>query len=110
MQVALDRVRLGEDDPEFPECQGILKSATISFGQNLVVSDLRRAQAAAESCDLLLAVGSTLSVFPIANVVPVAKSAGSAVVIVNASPTEMDPLAEVVIRGSISEVLPQLCR
>jgi NAD-dependent deacetylase len=109
MQEALDRVRLGEDDPDCPSCGGILKSATISFGQNLVPGDLRRAQVAAESSDLLLAVGSTLSVFPIANMVPVAKSTGSAVVIVNASPTEMDALAEVVVRGSISDVLPRLC-
>jgi NAD-dependent deacetylase len=110
MQQALDRVRLGEEDPDCPECSGILKSATISFGQNLVADDLRRAQAAAESSDLVLAVGSTLSVFPVANVVPVAKSTGSAVVIVNRSPTEMDALAEVVVRGSISEVLTDLCR
>lgn len=108
MQVALDRVRLGESDPDCPECAGILKSATISFGQNLVVEDLQRAQAAAEACDLLLAVGSTLGVYPIANVVPVARRSGASVVIVNGSPTEMDDLAHVVVRGSISEVLPSL--
>ena len=108
MQVALDRVRQGDDDPHCPDCDGILKSATISFGQNLVFEDLRRAEAAAQSCDLLLAVGSTLSVFPIANVVPVARSRGAAVVIVNGSPTEMDHLADVVVRGSISELLPAI--
>lgn len=109
MQEVLDRVRQGEEDPECPICGGILKSATISFGQNLVAEDLERSQTAAEKADLILAVGSTLSVFPIANVVPVGKSHGATVVIVNGSPTEMDQLGDVVIRGSISEILPQLC-
>lgn len=108
MQTALDRVRLGEDDPFCPECDGLLKSATISFGQNLVVEDLQRAEAAAQSCDLLLAVGTTLAVFPIANVVPVAKTNGAKIIIVNGSPTEMDGLADVLIQGSISDVLPRL--
>ncbi|MFV0260608.1 MAG: SIR2 family NAD-dependent protein deacylase [Acidimicrobiales bacterium] len=108
MQVALDRVRQGEDDPPCPKCGGILKSATISFGQGLVEDDLWRAQKAAEECDLLLAVGTTLGVYPIANVVPVAVRHGARVVIVNGSPTEMDQLADVVIQGSISEILPRI--
>ncbi len=109
MQDVLNRVRLGEDDPECPKCGGILKSATISFGQNLVAEDLQRAQTASESCDLMLAVGSTLAVYPIANAVPIAKNSGAGVVIVNGSPTEMDELGDVVVRGSISDVLPQIC-
>jgi len=109
MGVVLDRVRLGEDDPPCPICDGILKSATISFGQQLVARDLLRAQVAAENCDLMLAVGTTLAVYPIAAVVPTAKSAGARVVIVNAEPTEMDHLADMVLRRSISEVLPQIC-
>ncbi len=108
MQVALDRVRSGETDPDCPDCGGILKSSTISFGQSLVVEDLERADRAARDGDLLLAIGSTLSVFPIANVVPVAKRSGSPVIIVNGGPTEMDDLADVVVRGSISQVLPTL--
>ncbi len=108
MEVALDRVRAGEDDPLCRACGGILKSATISFGQSLVHEDLVRAEAAAAACDLLLAVGSTLSVFPIAGVVPVAKQSGADVVIVNGSPTEMDALADVVVQGSISAVLPEI--
>ncbi|MGI9611360.1 MAG: SIR2 family NAD-dependent protein deacylase [Acidimicrobiales bacterium] len=106
MQEALDRVRQGEDDPTCPECSGILKSKTISFGQSLVAEDLQRAQIAAENCDLMLAVGTTLGVYPIANAVPIAKQAGAPVVIVNGSETEMDYLGDVVIRGSISGVLP----
>jgi NAD-dependent deacetylase len=104
----LDRVRAGEADPSCTACGGMLKSATISFGQALVPEDLARAEAAAEACDLLLAVGSTLSVYPAAGMVPLARRAGAAVVIVNAEPTEMDALADVVVRGSISEVLPRI--
>ena len=108
MERALDRVRAGEDDPPCRTCGGILKSATISFGQNLVVEDLQRAQAAAERCDLLLAVGSTLSVYPIADVVPVARMSGARIVIVNGSETAMDDLADAVLRGPIGEILPAL--
>lgn len=108
MVEALNRVRQGEDDPACPRCQGILKSATISFGQNLVMEDIERSNDAAASCDLLLAVGSTLAVFPVARVVPIAKTAGARIVIVNGSPTEMDNLADVVVSGSISEVLPRI--
>jgi NAD-dependent deacetylase len=108
MERALARVRAGEEDPACRSCGGILKSATISFGQNLIARDLQRAEAAAQDCDLLLAVGSTLSVFPIAGVVPVAKRAGARIVIVNAEPTEMDALADALIRGPIGTILPLL--
>jgi NAD-dependent deacetylase len=108
MERALARVRAGEDDPACRTCGGILKSATISFGQGLLVDDLRRADAAARRADVLLAVGTTLGVYPIANVVPLAKSHGALVVIVNAGPTEMDDLADIRLEGSISEILPAL--
>ncbi len=108
IEKALDRVRAGEDDPACRSCGGILKTATISFGQGLVHDDLVRADAAARRADLMLAVGTTLGVYPIANVVPLAKSHGAPVVIVNGGPTEMDDLADVRIEGSISDVLPAL--
>ena len=108
MERALERVRAGEDDPPCRTCGGILKSATISFGQNLVVDDLERAQRAAEECDLLLAVGSSLGVYPAAGMVPIAKEAGAALIIVNAEPTPFDPVADAVLQGSISELLPAL--
>jgi NAD-dependent deacetylase len=107
---ALARVEAGEDDPPCRSCGGILKTATISFGQGLVQSDMERAQRAAHTCDLMLAVGSTLSVYPAAGVVPLAKERGARVVIVNAEPTAMDGLADVVLRGSITEILPQIVR
>jgi NAD-dependent deacetylase len=108
MERALARVRAGEEDPPCRTCGGILKSATISFGQGLVPEDLRRAEQAARACDLMLAVGTKLSVYPIAGVVPVAKEAGARVIILNAEPTEMDALADVILRGSISALLPRL--
>jgi NAD-dependent deacetylase len=110
-----DRVRAGEDDPTCQEltragtiCAGILKSATISFGQSLVVADLRRAEEAAARCDVLLCVGSTLAIYPAAGLVPIAAHSGAVVVIVNGGSTEMDAVADVVVNGSISEILPAL--
>lgn len=109
MQPFLDRVSAGEADPACPDCGGVVKSATISFGQNLVEADLERAFAAASACDLLLCIGTTLSVGPINRMVPMAAAARASIVIVNRDPTEMDRSASVVIRSSISEVLPRIC-
>jgi NAD-dependent deacetylase len=106
MEDALDRVRNGEDDPPCPACGGIIKSATISFGQQLVPEDIQRAEEAALEADLMLAVGSTLQVHPVAGVVPLAKRAGARVVIVNNEPTPYDGIADAVIREPIGVVLP----
>jgi NAD-dependent deacetylase len=108
IEPTLDRVRAGDPDPACERCGGILKSATISFGQPLEPAVLAGAEEAAASCDLLLAVGSTLSVYPAAGLVPLAYRNGSPVVIVNAQPTPFDDLAAAVVRGSISDVLPAL--
>jgi NAD-dependent deacetylase len=108
MERALERVRNGEDDPACRTCGGMLKSATISFGQALVTEDLDRAEAAAQQCDLLLAVGSTLGVYPVAAIVPVAKRHGAKIVIVNGAPTEMDDIADAVLQGPIGELLPAI--
>jgi NAD-dependent deacetylase len=108
MEPVLDRLRAGEDDPDCRRCGGVLKSATISFGQSLVMEDLARAHRAALECDLLLAVGSTLTVSPACDLVPVAAGAGAAVVIVNAQPTPYDGMAAAVVRAPISDVLPEL--
>ena len=105
----LDRVRAGEDDPPCRSCGGILKSATISFGQALVPEVIDAASHAARKADLLLAVGSSLQVYPVAGLVPLAKSSGARVVIVNAEPTPFDDLADAVIRAPIGDVLPQIC-
>ena len=108
MQETLDRVRAGEEDPPCRRCQGILKSATISFGQPLVPQVIQRALRAAETADLLLAIGSTLQVYPVAGAVPMAKEAGARVVIVNAEPTPFDDIADAVLREPIGVVLPAL--
>ena len=109
MQDVLERVRAGEADPACRACGGILKSDTISFGQTLVPAVIDRAMAAAGVADLLLAVGSTLQVYPVAGVVPVAKDAGARVVIINNQPTPLDALADALLRGPIGEVLPAVC-
>ncbi|MEX2626861.1 MAG: Sir2 family NAD-dependent protein deacetylase [Ilumatobacteraceae bacterium] len=108
MHETLDRVRGGEEDPPCLVCGGIVKSDTISFGQALVPEVIDRAMQVSEECDVLLAVGSTLSVYPAANCVPRAKMAGARVIIVNGDETAMDHYADTVINGSISEVLPRI--
>ncbi len=110
MLSVLDRVRAGEDDPPCRQCGGILKSATISFGQALVPEVIGRAMRAASEADLVLAIGTSLQVYPVAGAVPAAKAAGARVVIVNAEPTPFDDVADAVLRGSIGEVLPAICR
>lgn len=108
MERALERVRAGEEDPPCRSCGGILKSDTISFGQNLDQDVLRRASEAASACDLLLAVGTSLAVHPAAGLVPLAAAAGARIVIVNAEPTPYDRIADAVLRQPISELLPRL--
>ena len=106
MEDVLARVQAGEDDPPCEVCGGILKSDTISFGQALVPEVIDRAMQVSEECDLLLAVGSTLSVYPAANCVPVAKAAGARVVILNGGPTDMDAIADAVLNGPIGDPPP----
>lgn len=108
MQQVLERVRAGEDDPACLLCGGILKSDTISFGQSLVPEVIDRALTVAEECDLLLAVGSTLTVSPANGVVPRARAAHARVVIVNGEPTAMDRFAHAVLVGSITPILTGL--
>jgi NAD-dependent protein deacetylase/lipoamidase len=108
MEAALDRVRAGDEDPACLRCGGILKSATISFGQALVTEDLFRARDAAEAADLFLAVGTSLTVYPVAELPVVALRHGARLVIVNAEPTPLDRHADAVLRGAIGEILPAL--
>jgi NAD-dependent deacetylase len=109
MASALDRVRAGEEDPPCLTCGGILKSATISFGQSLVPEVIARALRAADESDVLLAIGTSLNVYPIASAVPRAKACGARVVILNAEPTPFDEIADAVINARIGDVLPDLC-
>ena len=108
MQKALERVRSGELDPPCRSCGGILKSATISFGQNLVPEDLERARRAAEACDVFLALGTSLTVYPVAYLPHIAREAGATVIVINDQPTAFDDRASWVIRGAIGETLPPI--
>jgi NAD-dependent deacetylase len=108
MQQVLDRVRAGEEDPACRHCEGILKSDTVSFGQPLVPAVIDRAMRAASEADCVIAVGTSLQVYPIAAVVPAAKAAGASLIIVNAQPTAFDGIADVTLREPISAVLPAL--
>jgi NAD-dependent deacetylase len=108
MQRALERVRAGEEDPPCRDCGGILKSATVSFGQALVPEVIERAMRAAAEAELFLAIGTSLQVYPIAGAVPAARAAGAKVVIANAEPTPFDDIADAVFRDSISDILPRL--
>jgi NAD-dependent deacetylase len=94
--------------PPVCECGGFLKPATISFGQNLRNEDLERAEAAAKAADLVVALGSTLSVYPAANIPLLAANRGVPYVIINRGPTEHDDLAEVTLRleGDVAEIFP----
>ncbi len=108
MQETLDRVRAGQADPACAECGGILKSATILFGEGLQPGVMERALQAAVEADLLIAVGTTLQVYPVAGVVPAAKAAGARLVIINAEPTQFDRMADAVLHKPIGETLPLL--
>ena len=110
MKRALERVRAGEEDPPCRTCGGILKSATVHFGQQLDPTDIARAEAASRDCDLFLAIGSTLTVYPAAAFVPTALDAGARLVVINNDPTPFDRFAHAVIHDSISDVLPRIAR
>ena len=110
MAAALARVDAGEDDPPCSRCGGILKSATVMFGQSLDPAVLGRAVRAATSCDLFLAVGSTLIVEPAASLCGLAAGAGAALVIVNRDPTPYDTRADGIVRDPIAEAVPRIAR
>jgi len=109
MQETLERVRAGEEDPPCRQCGGILKSATISFGQALVPEVIDRAMRVAGEADVFLAVGTSLQVYPVAGALPAAKSAGARIAILNAQATPFDDIADAVFAGSISGILPRIC-
>jgi NAD-dependent deacetylase len=104
----LDRVRAGETDPSCRGCGGVLKSATISFGQALDPEDLVRAHEAAATCEVFLAVGTSLAVYPVAGLPEVAVARGAWLAIANAEPTPFDADADVVLRGDVADVLTRI--
>jgi NAD-dependent deacetylase len=108
MAETLERVRAGEEDPACLFCGGILKSATISFGENLVPEDLERAQRAAARATVFLALGTSLGVYPAAALPEIALRAGARLVIFNAEETPFDGVADAVLRDQLGIVLPAL--
>ena len=106
--VACKLVEEGDLAPECPECGGLLKPATISFGQPMPVQALSRAEAAARECQVFLAVGSSLQVQPAASLPIIAKRSGAKLIIVNRDPTPLDEIADAVVQGEIGSVLPTL--
>ena len=103
---AFDRIDAGETDPACPDCGGLVKSATVSFGQNLYPGVLERAAQLVAEADAVVAVGSSLQVYPAADLPAAAARAGIPVAIVNDEPTPLDDLAALVVRGRAGAVLP----
>jgi len=108
------RIELAEIENEFvangsvagcKRCGGIIKSATISFGQSMPQGQMQRAANETLLCDLFIVLGSSLSVFPAADFPAQAKHNGARLVIVNRDPTEMDDLADLVVHDGIGDTL-----
>ena len=108
MQVQLSRVRAGETDPQCRACGGIQKSATVAFGESLDGAVLRAAVDAAQTCQVFLAIGTSLTVQPAASLFDIAQGAGASCMIINAEPTIYDESADAVVHASIGEVLPTI--
>jgi NAD-dependent deacetylase len=108
MREALDRVSAGEPDPPCLRCGGILKSATVYFGEMLDEAVVGQCSAAAADCDVFLAVGTSLQVWPAAGLADIAVGGGARLVVVNAEPTPYDEVADLVVRERISQALPEL--
>ncbi len=108
MTEALERVRAGEEDPRCPGCGGILKSATVMFGQALDPVVLADAVGIAKASEVFIAVGTSLQVQPAASLASIAARHGARLIIVNAEPTPYDGLAERIVREPIGTALPAL--
>ncbi len=94
--------------PQCSECNGLIKTATISFGQAMPEEEMVIAQKKSISCDLFICIGTSLAVFPAADLPVLAKETGSKLVIINNEPTQMDHIADLVINRDISEVFSEI--
>jgi NAD-dependent deacetylase len=108
MGEAVARVEAGEEDPACLRCGGIIKAATVSFGQNIPAEVWARAEALTAACDAFVAVGSSMVVQPAAGLPRKAKRQGATLVIVNREPTPLDELADAVLHGEAGSLLPAL--
>src|SRR5262245_48143873 len=96
------------EEPPVCDCGGFIKSATISFGQPMPFEAMRRAQLESKSCDLFLAIGSSLVVYPAAGFPAVAQQNGARLVILNREPTDLDYLADLVLNLEIGPTLGEV--
>lgn len=108
MDEMVARVYAGEENPRCPTCGGIVRATVILFEEQLDRDVLEASFSLAEQADLMLAIGTTLTVFPVAGLVPYAVGHGARLIIVNGQPTPYDDLADAVLRDPIEHVLPEL--
>ncbi len=108
MDEAVTRITAGDPAPECEKCGGLLKPATISFGQAMPAAALRRAEQSCYDCDVFIAVGSSLVVHPAASLPALAKQKGALLIIINRTSTPLDEIADLVVREEIGVALPQL--
>ncbi len=108
MDEAVTRVSAGDLAPECDVCGGLLKPATVSFGQSMPALAMRAAVEACQDCDVFLAVGSSLVVYPAASLPDLAKQSGATLIIINRTPTPLDEIADLVLNEEIGKTLPKL--
>jgi NAD-dependent deacetylase len=108
MDEALERIAHGDAAPACEKCGGMLKPATVSFGQSMPAREMEHAALISQQCEVFIAVGSSLQVYPAAGFPELAKQSGAALIIVNRDQTPLDDLADLVIREEIGQVLPRL--
>jgi len=108
MDTAVARIEAGDPAPECEDCGGLMKPATISFGQAMPAREMEMAVAAALDCQVFLAVGSSLVVYPAASLPELAKRNGAALIIINRTPTPMDGIADLVLNEEIGKAMPAL--
>ncbi len=108
MDDALARVAAGDAAPDCEVCGGLLKPATISFGQPMPALQMQMAAIAAQTCEVFIAVGSSLVVYPAASLPEIAKENGATLIIINRTETPLDGMADLVVREEIGQALPKL--
>lgn len=101
----IEQLDAGTDDPRCPQCEGIIKSATVSFGQMMPTDAVAEAVEMAQQADVVLAIGSSLQVYPAAEIPMLGKEAGATLAIVNREPTPFDRHADLVVHASAGETL-----
>ncbi|MBS1807850.1 MAG: Sir2 family NAD-dependent protein deacetylase [Acidobacteria bacterium] len=108
MDEAVARVTAGDLAPECEKCGGLLKPATISFGQAMPIDEMQRAAEACYACDVFIVAGSSLVVHPAASFPALAQQSGAHLIIINRTPTPLDDIADLVVNEEIGKALPQL--